>query len=173
MAKALSERADRFCLEYVKDLNATRAALRAGYSRKTAASQAYRLLRNVGVRRRLKKLIDRRAQHSMVKAEDVLEELRRLGFSSAADFATFGPKGVRLKESSKLTAEQLAAVAEVGEVQGPGGRRNIRLKFYDKLGALRLLGEHLGVFKRELFDGGTLQVQLKIVKSYEGDKKSE
>jgi len=171
VAKALSERADRFCLEYVKDLNATRAALRAGYSRKTAYSQAYRLLKNVGVRRRLKKLIDRRAQRSMVKAEDVLEELRRLGFSCPAEFASFGPKGVKLKDSSKLSPEQLAAVAEVAQVDGPAGRRNIRLKFHDKVAALRLLGEHLGVFKKDLFEGESYQVQLNIVKSYDGDKK--
>ncbi len=46
---SLTDRQERFCEEYLVDLNATQAAIRAGYSRKTANQQGSRLLVNVGI----------------------------------------------------------------------------------------------------------------------------
>jgi len=68
----LTDRRERFCLEFVKDCNATQAAIRAGYAKKTARSQAHRLLTNVDIENRIAKLRTEIASELKIEAEDVL-----------------------------------------------------------------------------------------------------
>ena len=60
--EGLSEKQKFFCMEYTKDMNATQAAIRAGYSEKTAYSQGPRLLENVGIRKVIDALLAKRAK---------------------------------------------------------------------------------------------------------------
>lgn len=69
----LSAKQEQFCREYLVDLNATQAAIRAGYSAKTAQEQASRLLSNVMVAARLAELKRERAEKVAVTAADVLK----------------------------------------------------------------------------------------------------
>lgn len=71
----LNERQKRFCEEYIVDLNATQAAIRAGYSEKTAASTAARLLRNVKVQKYIAQLQAERGQRLQVTQDDVIREI--------------------------------------------------------------------------------------------------
>ena len=74
MAK-LSARQELFCLEYIRDGNATQAAIRAGYSPKTAYSTGQRLLKNVEVRARIDELMTDLQQEKIADAEEVLRYL--------------------------------------------------------------------------------------------------
>ncbi len=74
----LNHRQERFCVEYLIDMNATQAALRAGYAKKTAQHHASRLLGNVGVSRRLREALEERNVRVRVKSEWVLKRLGEL-----------------------------------------------------------------------------------------------
>ena len=68
----LNDKQEQFCKEYIIDLNATQAAIRAGYSEKTAEAQASRLLTNVKVSNRIQELKQKRSERTEIKADDVL-----------------------------------------------------------------------------------------------------
>lgn len=71
----LTWKRDAFCSEYLKDRNATQAAIRAGYSEKTAKEQGYRLLTNVHIKTRINELMRQRAQKLEIETTDVLQRL--------------------------------------------------------------------------------------------------
>ena len=164
MAKGkLTPKQERFCEEYLIDLNATQAAIRAGYSEKTAAFAGCDNLTKPNIRGRVQELVAKRSNRTQVKADQVVTELAKLGFSSIGDYLSFGPGGVILKESGEMTREQLACVAEVSQLRGGGGEGGtIRFKLHDKKGALELLGRHLGMFvdrtRHELSESATQAV---------------
>lgn len=143
MARQLTDKQVAFAAEYLLDFNATQAAVRAGYSAKTASSIGAALLRNALVAGRIAALRAERARRVAVSADQVLSELARIAFADPRDLMEWGPDGVRLRDSAGLTAEQAAGVAEVAE--GSGGA--LRLKKHDKVRALELIGRHLGMFK--------------------------
>ena len=72
---ALQARQELFCLEYIKDGNATQAAIRAGYSEKTAGSISTRLLQKVNIRARINELMAEVQQEKIADAQEVLEYL--------------------------------------------------------------------------------------------------
>ncbi len=134
-----------FVHEYLIDLNAMQAAIRAGYSEKTAGSQACRLLKNVKIKAAIDKALEKRAQKLEITGDRVLQEIAKIGFSNMRDFMRWGPGGVRLKDSDELTEEQAACVSEVVETATESGG-SIRFKLHDKLSALEKLGKHLKLF---------------------------
>lgn len=85
--KKLTPKQQRFVEEYLIDLNATQAAIRAGYSKKTAEVQGPRLLGNVRVQEAVKKAIDERSEESGVTVERIwkglLTEAERQGDGSS------------------------------------------------------------------------------------------
>lgn len=78
MSEELNEQQKLFCDEYLADLNGTQAAIRAGYSAKTAAATASRLLRNVKVREYIEKRMDERRDSLIAKQDEVLQTLTRI-----------------------------------------------------------------------------------------------
>jgi len=151
-------RQELFAREYVIDLNGTRAAIAAGYSDRTANEQASRLLTNRRVQSLVAKLQSQRASKLDLKAQDIVEELRRLAFSNMSDYMEIDedgkPKGLNL---ANLTRDQAAAIQEISEDAtggaGDGERKLIirtKFKLAEKRGALELLGRHLGMFQDNL-----------------------
>lgn len=133
----------RFAHEYLKDRNGTQAALRAGYPPGSAASQASRLLRDPRVRA----IIDAGEQQVQAKAgitaEMILEELRSI---ACADLAEAYDEDGRLKPIREMPLDVRKAIAAVEETDS-GGRK---LRRWDKVKALELLGKHVGAWKDRL-----------------------
>ena len=75
----MTPRQEKFCVEYLIDLNATQAAIRAGYSTRTAEALASRLLRNVNIRGRIKELQDKVFEDGMMSAAEALWRLSKAG----------------------------------------------------------------------------------------------
>lgn len=75
----MTPRQEKFCIEYLIDLNATQAAIRAGYSKRTAEALASRLLRNVNIRGRIKELQDKVFEDGMMSAAEALWRLSKAG----------------------------------------------------------------------------------------------
>ena len=108
----------RFVEEYLLDLNATQAAIRAGYSVKTANAQAGRLIVNVSVGAAIQEAMEARSERTKVTADDVIHELSQVAFSDMATYAYWGPDGVRIKDLDSLPDGARRAVAEVSETMG-------------------------------------------------------
>lgn len=79
--KKLGARQKRFCEEYLVDLNATQAAIRAGYKEKTARSQGQRLLKNVDIQKCISELQRRQSERTGITADTVLKELEKIALS--------------------------------------------------------------------------------------------
>jgi len=141
----LTARQERFVEEYLIDQNATQAAIRAGYKAKAATQCASRLLRFANVAKAVTNRKFAILTAAGVTQKDIVKELTRIGFSEQRGLMTWGPDGVKLRESDELTDDQAAAVAEVSETRTASGGA-LRLKTHDKVRALELLGRHLGVF---------------------------
>lgn len=142
MAK-LTEKQKRFVEEYLIDLNATQAAIRAGYSEKTAYSMGQRLLKKVEIQIALQEAMNERQNRTEITQDMVLKELANIGFAKATDYAEINGPLVTIKPTGNLTKQQQAAIASIEQ-----GNFGIKLKLYDKVKALELLGKHLGMFDK-------------------------
>jgi phage terminase small subunit len=156
MASKSQTRYETFAREYVIDLNATRAAQAAGYKESTCNEQGSRLLANPKVRRIVDGLLSKRASKLELKAEHVVEELRRLAFSNMLDYLNIQDGEPRL-DFSTLTRDQAAAIQEIKEDTtggaGDGERKLVvrtTFRLSDKAKSLELLGRHLGMFQEKV-----------------------
>jgi phage terminase small subunit len=138
----LTDQQKRFIAEYVRDLNGRQAAIRIGYAKSGAASQASRFLAQPPVAAAVDEANAVRSEKKRITADRVLEELGRMAFANIRDYVAWGPEGVKLRDNALLDEEQTAAVADV-EPKGNG--KLARLKLYDKLAALNALARHLGM----------------------------
>ena len=136
----LTDRQRRFVEEYLVDCNATAAAVRAGYSEKSARDAGPRLRGLPHVRQAIEAAMAERSQRLGITQDRVVVELARLAFADMRDFVAWGEGGVRLRPSDTLTADQAACVSEIVETPGKG----VRVKLYGKTQALSALSRHLG-----------------------------
>jgi len=134
-----------FVQEYLVDLNATRAAERAGYAKSTSRQIAHSLMKDPEIAAAIRTEQEKRQQRTLVTADRVVEELARVAFADLGALAEWGPEGVRLKPYSELGPDERAAIAEVSGDAKSGARA----KLHDKIRALELLAKHLGVVGRK------------------------
>ncbi|MBX5190139.1 terminase small subunit [Rhizobium sp. NZLR3b] len=169
---ALSEKQKRFVAEYLIDLNATQAAIRAGYSAKTAQQQGSRLLLNVVVQEELSRQQNKVAERLEITKERIVDELAKIGFANMLDYMRAGPDGDPHLDFSGLTRDQAAALSEVTVEDFKDGRgedardvRRVKFKLHDKKGALVDLAKMLGfVVERHEHtgkDGAPIQTETK------------
>lgn len=149
----LNPKQQRFVDEYLVDLNATQAAIRAGYSPKTAQQQSSRLLSNVLISEAIRKRRDQMAAKLEVTVERIVAELAKLAFANMADYMRTTSDGDPFIDLSELSRDQSAAISEVTVEDFTDGRgddardvRRVKFKLHDKRGALVDLGKHLGMF---------------------------
>ena len=162
MSDSLRPRQSRFVEEYLVDLNATQAAIRAGYSARAARQRGSLLLRKSAVREAIAQAMGARSERTEISADRVLQEYARLAFSNIADFVDFGPDGVTVRALSEMPRDAARCVAEVSESKtGRGG--TVRVKLHDKKRALDALARHLGMFvekhERTGAGGGPIQME--------------
>ena len=149
----LTERQARFVDEFLIDLNAKQAAIRAGFAKKQAKQAGYNLLQKPHVQDAItagKKALSERAG---VEAEEVVEELKLLGFSNPLDYIIVQNDGSAVVDLSALTRDKAASIQEIivdeymdGKGEDARPVKRIKLKFTDKRAALVDLGRHLGIF---------------------------
>jgi phage terminase small subunit len=146
---SLTPKQTRFIEEFLLDLNATAAAIRAGYSKRTAKQKAWKLRETPEIKAAIATAIEARSERTEITADQVLEELAKIGFANSGDFFEWGPDGIRVKPQADLTPEQQAAVAEVSETKTKEGG-TVKVKLHDKVAALDKIGRHLGMFTDNL-----------------------
>jgi phage terminase small subunit len=149
----LTAKQERFVTEYLIDLNATQAAIRAGYSEKTSYSIGQENLRKPAIAAAVSEAQTKRSERTEITQDRVLEELAKIGFSDLRKVLT--PKG-GLIDAQDWGDEFAGAVASVELVSRPSGEYDTKnrpiiehvhkIKTWDKLSALEKLGKHLGMF---------------------------
>jgi phage terminase small subunit len=151
----------RFVAEYLIDLNATQAAIRAGYSRKVAAQQGLENLRKPEIAAAIQ--AGQRAQLSRagVSKDRLLQELGRVALARVSDY--FDPVTRAARHPSDLTPDAAAALAGFEVViknaeAGDGHTDTIhKFKLWDKVKAIELYMKHYGMLveKVEVTDART------------------
>lgn len=159
-ARKLSPKQAAFVAEYLIDLNATQAAIRAGYSEKSADKIGAQLLGKTRVREAIEKSQAKRTERTEVTADRVVTELAKIAFADPRDLMEWGPDGLMLKDCRIIPDVAAAAVAEVSE-----GKDGMKLKKLDKLKALELLGRHLGMFTDKVEMSGDLDIAAIIMEA--------
>ena len=148
MAK-LTEKQQRFVDEYLIDLNATQAAIRAGYSVKTPDKQGYQLVEKTRVAEAISEKMAERSRRTGVNQDRVVMELAKIAFVNAADVIDSDDATIKAGATADDTAAiQSVKVKVIPTKEGEGVEREIRLN--DKLKALELLGKHLGMWNDKL-----------------------
>lgn len=148
---ALTARQARFVEEYLIDLNATQAAIRAGYSRKTAGSQGFDLLKKPEIQAAIQEAQARRSQRTEITQDRVLAELAKIGFS---DIRKLLSPGGNLVNPADMEDDIAGAVSSIEVVTrrlpgaGDDGEAEVeyvsKVRMWDKKGALETLLKHLG-----------------------------
>jgi phage terminase small subunit len=145
---------EAFVREYLIDLNATQAAIRAGYSAKTAGSQGERLLKNVEIAEAIKEAQAKRAERTEITADRVLQEYARIAFYNPGRIFRVDENGLPQIDMSNADEDDWRVVAEVanettqvmlGEDQGIRKVTKAKVKHQCKLQALNALAKHLGM----------------------------
>lgn len=154
-------REERFAREYCIDLNGKKAAIRAGYSRKTAEATASRLLKKDKVSGLIAKINEKVCSKLEVTVERVIREIALLAFSNMLDYIRVDGGGQAAIDLSSLSRDQAAAIQEITSDTTGGTGDGIRLlvlrtkvKLASKGDALELLGRHLKLFTDKIEHSG-------------------
>ncbi len=134
----LTPRQKKFTEEYLIDLNATKAALRAGYSAKTSDKIGYQLLEKTRVKEALERAIRKREQRTEITQDMVVAQLAKIAFADIRGIVTWENGELRMRPSDDVDGTTIAEVTQTA------------VKLNDRMKALELLGKHLGMFKDKM-----------------------
>lgn len=155
----LTRKQKRFVEEYLVDLNATQAAIRAGYSPQTAYAIGNENMNKEYIKAAIDKAIAERSRRTGINQDRVLLELAKIAFLNPADVVNMDAATVR----GEANRDDTAAIASVKVKTIPTEDGDIverEVKIYDKIKALELLGKHLGTFKENINLSGEIGVQI-------------
>ena len=157
MVKKLSDKQELFCLEYLKDLNATQAAKRAGYSHKTANEQGSQLLARLSISSRIQTLNAKRFNNAELQGLNVIKELALLSFSDIQDYIEIDDGGAitakRFEEMKGKASKAIKSIKEKKVIrEAKDGSEamlvesTFELTLWEKPKSLELLGKHHELF---------------------------
>lgn len=153
----MTKKQKRFVEEYLIDLNATQAAIRAGYSPDTAGSIGAENLKKPEIKNRIDKAMAERSRRTGINQDRVLQELARIGFAKITDVVDPDTAKIRLDASE----DDLACIQSIKIKPNEFGTER-EVKLYDKKAALVDLGKHLGLFKDKLELTGDMDLNITI-----------
>jgi phage terminase small subunit len=147
---ALPLKQQKFCLEYLKDGNAGKSCVRAGYGVRDSRSRGCTLLKYPRVVRYLSALREQIRRELRIDIDRILKEIAAIAFCNISDVVTFTQEGLVVKDSSSLPQNVSSAISEVQyyETSTGGGEETSRITVkmsHGKVGALTLLAKHFGV----------------------------
>jgi len=150
----LTPRETRFVCEYLIDRSATQAAIRAGYSPRSAKTTGPRLLARPAVAEVVAKASLEQSARTGITAERVLRELEALAFSDVSHYRLNDDGTVQLAEGAPTNAMKAVQSIKhrVYTDKGGGTTRTVELKLWDKPAPLRLAGRHVGLFPDRVDD---------------------
>lgn len=159
----LTRKQEVFVYEYLKDFNAGKAAIRAGYSHEDLGRQ---LLMKSHIREKIEEELKKRQQEHLATVESIIKELSSVAFSDIFRLVDIDKGILRLKDKTQLKDIDTRAVASISY---DGKTGTIKIKMHDKLKALELLGKHLGLFEGEKPDREQLTQLKELIESLKND----
>lgn len=151
----LTDKQEKFCQEYLIDLNATQAAIRSGYSSSTAKQIGAENLTKLDIQARLSELNKSRLEATGISQKRVLEEYAKIAFFDIREIFDVDGGLINVKQ---LDANNAGAIASIKSSEEWGededGNRTVigtikEVKVFDKIRALQDLGKHLGLFEKD------------------------
>lgn len=157
----LTPKQQLFVQEYLIDLNATQAAIRAGYSVQTAQEQGSRMLSNVMVQNAIAKAMAERSKRTQITADMVVKELSKIAFADIKDFLSFRTAQTVIGHDEEgdpvIDYSQIIDLKDSDDVDGRmiqevsiNSKGVFTFKLHDKMAALDKLGKHLGLYNDSL-----------------------
>lgn len=165
----LTPKQARFVEEYLIDLNATQAAIRAGYSSRSANEQAAQLLGKPHIKTAIEAGRAARSEETKIDAAWVLKRLAAEAEADVADI--YGDDGelLPLKQWPKIWRQGLVAGMDVEEIEVEGVKVGLirKVKISDRVRRLELIGKHVGVqaFQENIQVGGVEQLADRIARA--------
>ena len=153
----MTKKQKRFVEEYLIDLNATQAAIRAGYSPATAKEIGCENLTKPNIAAAISQAMAERSKRTGINQDRVLQELARIGFAKITDVVD--PETAKIK--SDASDDDLACIQSIKIKPNEFGTER-EVKLYDKKSALVDLGKHLGLFKDKLELNGDMDLNITI-----------
>ena len=151
MANKLTAKQERFIEEYLVDLNATQAAIRAGYSEHTAKEIGCENLTKPNISEAVAIAMAERSARTQIMQDNVVKELAKIGFSDLRNVITKTGQLIDPQDWDDATAGAISSIEVVARLGGKGDENEPiyythKIKTWDKGGALEKLGKHLGMF---------------------------
>jgi phage terminase small subunit len=165
----LTDRQRVFCREYLIDMNAAQAAVRAGYRPQNARICACKLIARPHIKAEIKKLMADREKRLEIAADDVINELMIIAKANAADFAQVIMQEGKDKEGNQVEVCQVKIkptdeIDPVKKAALAGIRKSVsgavEVKLFDKLKALELLMRHMGLLDNKTEDKVEIKVEM-------------
>lgn len=153
----MTKKQKRFVEEYLIDLNATQAAIRAGYSPKTAKDIGCENLTKPNISDAIDKAMAERSRRTGINQDRILLELARIGLAKITDVVD-PDTGKILPDASE---DDLACIQSIKIKPNEFGTER-EVKLYDKKSALVDLGKHLGLFKDKIDLGGDMELKITV-----------
>lgn len=176
----MTPKQEAFVREYLIDLNATQAAIRAGYSARTARQIGDENLSKPDIAAAVKKAMDERVARTEITQDMVLRELAKIGFADmrkllrwtgnrpqmdedaaedSGEVEISVANFVQLFDSDELDEDIVGAISEISQTKEGA----LKVKLHDKQAALVNIGKHLGMFTDKLDLSGNVGVRVVAV----------
>jgi len=160
-----------FCQEYIVDLNAKRAALRAGYSKKSADMIGYQLLHKTQVATRIEELRAKQQVRTGISADRALKEAARLAFFDIRKLCDESGNPIPVQDLDDDTAAAIQGLELATEKGGEEGLTTVRkYRVSDKNAALDRVFKHLGLFERDNSQNNPANAIAKLLELVGGSK---
>lgn len=179
MPAILSPKKLRFAQEYVVDRNATQAAIRAGYSEKTAYSQGERLLKKVEVKTEIVKLSKEVVKKNNLTSDRLVREYKSLAYSNITNY--LNEDGTIALNQLKTLPKHLSAAIESVQTSTTTNPKtgevtvNVKIKLYSKTTALEAIAKHLGWFEKDNLQqpASVINIQPPVIINIQRDARKE
>ena len=143
----LTDKENRFVIEYLRDYNGLQSAIRAGYSEATAGQIAYELLHRQRVRNKIDEHEKDLSTRFLVTRERLMKEMSIAGYADMADYVDVDNGEVTIKDFKSLPPQITRAIKKIGYNQRTG---KFTLELHDGLKAKELMGKEVGMFKDKM-----------------------
>jgi phage terminase small subunit len=175
----MTPKQERFVEEYICDLNATQAAIRAGYAAGSADVEGVRLLGNASVAIAIQDAKKARSERTAITADRVAREFAKVGRSDVRKLFTREGALKPIHEMDDDTAASISSIEVVTRsIPGADGEParveySHKIRTYDKITALTQLARHLGMFTEKIDVSGKLTLEALVMAAIAEEQKSK
>lgn len=148
---ALTDKQKLFCIYYPKCFNATKAAIKAGYSKNRASEIGYQLLQKTTVKAEIQRLKQNKLNRAMISPDDIFQRYLDIAFANMTDYVSFGQRSYKVKDEEKTVTCNYIDLHDSNNIDGSliteikEGKAGISIKLHDSMKALDWLTNHMNI----------------------------